>query len=298
MADPVASFALRGATAEELGLALGRCFGEFVAWHGQAAFVANFVQDARVGRVRAVLAERIRQALDFGEAQGLIINMPAKAKSNQEIARVLADHQLAMADQGVKISAIVMLHSACERFLWRLVRFGLVVNREQMLKWIAKRNVTVETLTTQGVDTPVDAHIERWWEELERDTLVNKWDRLVGLVGFPTKLSDPPWRFDRKMLADFDDVRHNAVHHDAQAVKAFDFGEFAGQLWRAQLVWVVQVALRLKVKIPAETLFTGSKDSFVASGLRRFNPKSAFRNGGGDGSRARRPPHPMGGPGA
>jgi hypothetical protein len=254
---PIASFALRGATPEELGLALGRCFTEFGAWYGQAAFVANFAQDARIGGVKAVLAERTCQALDWGEAQGLIINMPAKAKSNQEIAHVLADHQLAIADQGVKISAIVMLHSACERFLWRLVRFGLVVNREQVLKWIAKRHVTVETLTTQGVDAPVDAHIEKWWEELERDTLVNKWDRLAGLVAFPTRLSNPPWHFDRKMLADFDDVRHNAVHHDAQAVKAFDFAEFANQLWRAQLVWLFQVALMLKVKIPAETLFTG-----------------------------------------
>lgn len=59
------------------------------------------------------------------------------------------------------------------------------------------------------------------------------------------------------MLVDFDDVRHNAVHHNAQAVKAFDFAEFANQLWRAQLVWVVQVASLLKLKIPAETLFLG-----------------------------------------
>lgn len=257
MVDAIASFALRGATHEELGRALGRCFAEFGAWHGQATFVAQFAQDARIGGVKAVLADRIHQALELGEAEGLIINTPARTKSNQEIAHVLADHQLAIADQGVKISAIVMLHNACERFLWRLVRFGLVGNREQVLKWIGKRNITVETLMTQGVDAPIDAHIEKWWDELERDTLATKWDRLVRVVGFPTKLSSPPWHFDRKMLVDFDDVRHNAVHHDAQAIKAFDFAEFSNQLWRAQLVWVVQVASLLKLKIPAETLFTG-----------------------------------------
>jgi hypothetical protein len=149
-----------------------------------------------------------------------------------------------------------MLHNAYERFLWRLVRFGLVGNREQALKWIGKRNVTVEILINEGVDVPVDAHLEKWWEELERDTLAVKWDRLSGLVGFPAKLSSPPWHFDRDMLVKFDDVRHNAVHHDAQAVKNFDLVGFANQLWRAQWVWVVQTASLLDIKIPAETFFT------------------------------------------
>ena len=143
------------------------------------------------------------------------------------------------------------------RVLWRLVRFGLVGNRQEVLKWIGKRNITVETLMTQGVDGPIDAHIEKWWDKLERDALGTKWDRLAGLVGFPTKLSSPPWHFDRKMLVGFDDVRQNAVHHDAQAVKAFDFAEFANQLQRAQLVWLVQVASLLKLKIPAEMLISG-----------------------------------------
>ncbi len=256
MADQIASFPLRAPTDEELGVALGRCFAEFGVWHGQAVFVANFAADARVGGVKDVLADRLRLALDFGEAEGLIINTPAKTKSNHGIAQVLADHQLAMAEQGVKISAIVMLHNAYERFLWRLIRFGLVGNRQQAMKWIARRNVTVEALETQGVDAMVDFHIEKWWDETERDTLAAKWDRLTGLVGHPAKLNDPPWHFDRSMIVEFDDVRHNAVHHDAQAVKAFDFGKFANELWRAQWVWLFQVALLLKVRIPAETLFT------------------------------------------
>ena len=257
MPDPIASFALRDATDEELGRALGCCFAEFTAWHGQSTFVANFAQDACLGGVRDVLAERIQQTLDFAETKGFIIFTPARTKSNQEIAHNAAGHQLAIADQGVKISAIVMLHNACERFLWRLVRFGLVAKREQVVKRIGKRKITVETLIAQGVDASIDALIEKSWDELERDTLAAKWDRLVGLFGFPTDLSSSPWRFDRKMLVDFDKVRHNAVHDDGQAVKAFDFAEFAKQLWCAQFVWVFQVARVLQVKIPAETLFSG-----------------------------------------
>lgn len=257
MSDHIATFSLRGTSRDELGPALGRCFADYWTWHNQATFVANFADYARSGGVKVILTDRIRQALDWGEAEGFIIKAPAKTRSNYEIAHNLADHQLAIADQGVKISAIVMLHNSCERLFWRLVRFGLVANREQALRWVGSRTISVDTLMSQGVDAVVDAHIEKWWEALERESLLDKWDRLVGLAGFPARLSSPPWHFDRSMLGAFDYVRHNAVHHDALAVKAFDLAEFAKQLERAQLIWLVHMASLLQVKIPAETMFTG-----------------------------------------
>jgi hypothetical protein len=251
--DPIASFDLRAARPEQLSAALGGCFAEFSVWHGQAAFIANFSQDSRIAGVRSVVAERIHQTLTVAEEANLIVRS-AKARSNHEIASKLAEHQLLTADQGVKMSAIVMLHNACERYLWRLVRFGLVANRTRAFEWIARRTVTLEALVEEGVDGSIDGHIEKWWNELERDTLMRKWDRLVGLVGPPTTLDRPPWHFDRDMLSRFDEVRHNAVHHDGQAVKAFDFAIFAEQLLRAQLAWFVHVGLLLKLKVPAESM--------------------------------------------
>jgi hypothetical protein len=200
MQDALASFALRGEPSESLGIALGRCFAEYNAWHGHAMFVSGFAQDALAGGVKRVLASRLHQLLDFGETEGLIYGTSSKTRSNQEIAQVLAEHQVGMADHGAKIAAIVMLHNAYERFLWRLVRFGLVGNRAQAVKWVAKRNVSVETLISKGVETAVDDHLEKWWVELERDSLAEKWDRLCGLFAFPAKLEDPPWHFDRDML--------------------------------------------------------------------------------------------------
>jgi hypothetical protein len=106
MPDTIVRFALRGAADEELGGALGRCFAEYAAWHGQSVFVAGFAQDALAGDVKAVIANRLQQGLEFGEAEGLFLSTPARMKSNREIAQVLADQQLAMAEQGVKIAAI------------------------------------------------------------------------------------------------------------------------------------------------------------------------------------------------
>ena len=66
-------------------------------------------------------------------------------------------------------------------------------------------------------------------------------------------------RSGRMMLEEFNAVRNNAVHHGAQAVKSFDLVSFANQLWRAQWIWLAQVALVLKIKIPAESLFVGKQ---------------------------------------
>lgn len=182
MPDSIASFPLRGATSEQLATALGRCFAEYSAWCGQATFVGNFARDARIGGVKSIVAERICQMLNYGEAEGHIVSMSAKTKTNREIALTLAEHQLGTADQGVKIAGIVMLHNACERYFWRLIRFGLVANYAQALRWVGNRKIAVEMLASKGTDACIDYHIEKWWDELERDTLPAKWDRLAGHV--------------------------------------------------------------------------------------------------------------------
>ena len=251
MFDSIANFPLRSASKDELGVALARCYAEYNQWHGQANFIANFANDARLAGVHSIVADRIQESIDLGEAMG-VVRFPTRTKDNTEIAKEIAEHQLLTADVGVKIAALAMLHNACERFLWRLVRLGLVANRSEAIKWIAKRKVQVEDFADVESDIVVDQQLENWWEELERASMLKKWDKLVGLVGYPEKLADQNWHFDRDMLANFDEIRHNAVHNDARTIKEFDFVEYAKQSWRAQLVWLAQVAMQLQLTIPGE----------------------------------------------
>jgi hypothetical protein len=257
MPDTLINFPLRGATQQELGSALGRCYREYLLWHGQSTLVASFMRDAMAAGVKTVMATRIRTGLDLAEAEGILIT-EGKTRINETVRDEIGNHQLATVDYGGKIAAIVMIHNACERFLWRLVRFGLVANRSKALTWIGDRKVTVKMLHEQPPEVLADDHLEKWWDELEREKLAKKWSSLVGLVGFPAKLDDGVWHFDQDMLSRFDEIRHNAVHHDGQPVKSFDFADFASQLERAQVVWLVHVARLLKLKIPAESMFSGS----------------------------------------
>ncbi len=254
MPDPIANFSLRGATLEDLGVSLGRCYREYSLWHGQAALVASFAQDAQIAGVRAVLADRVRGSVAFAQAEGII---KVESQVSDTLFGEIVDHQLGIADHGLKIAAVVMLHNACERFLWRLVRFGLIGNRPKAISWIAEKKVTVKMLGEHLPEVLIDDQLEKWWDDLERDKLTNKWQRLAGLVGYPAKFTVETWHFDLEMLSRFDEIRHNAVHHDGQPVKSFDFAEFASQLSRAQLVWLVHVGRLLKLRIPAEAMFLG-----------------------------------------
>jgi hypothetical protein len=254
MPDPIVDFPLRTASQEQLAIALGRCYAEYNTWHGQAIWITEFSRDARMAGVESVMAERIHDAICVAEETG-ILNTNTMEKSTRQLADELAEYQLTTVGHGIVLAPIVMLHAACELYLWRLVRFGLFANRPQAINWIENREVTIRELVQAEADVLIDEKIESWWNHLERDTLKAKWQRLIALIGYPQRLSSGKWNFDEELLLNFDKVRHSAVHRDWQAVAVFDFTEFATQLQRAQLVWMTEIAMRLDLKIPAEVLF-------------------------------------------
>jgi hypothetical protein len=255
MHDSVIPFALRETPPEDVGNSLGRSFAEYSASHGQAMLIAGFARDASTAGVFAILAERAYDAMGVAEEIGILRWTERKSKTNRDFASDIAEHQLRIADYGTKCAAIVMLHNACEQFLYRLLRFGLVANRTKALEWIAKRQVTISEIVENDAETLIDDRLEKWWSELERASIVEKFDKLIALMGYPVKLQDKAWCFDRDMLSRFDEIRHNAVHHDGHGVQPFDLDEFAKQLQRALLVCVVHVADKLQLQIPAEVFF-------------------------------------------
>lgn len=124
----------------------------------------------------------------------------------------------------------------------------------------------------------VDQHLEKWWNDLERESLLVKWDKLVALLEYPSNLTAGEWHFDRDMLVKFDDVRINAVHHDGRELVRFDLDSFAPQLLRALMSWFCQVARRLNLSVPL-TAFLGVTTSssvtltLLASQISSFGAK-------------------------
>ncbi len=262
MPDDIANFPLRGAKRKELALALGRCASEFLAAHGRAMIVANFLQDVRVEKARDALAEQFHQDLGLCRDMGLIFDTPSKTKSDREIARLLVEHAYSTANDGWKTAVMTMLHDAFKRYLWRLVRFGLVASREKAICLLKDENrkITEKDLRRAGsADAALDLRIEKKWKKLGKCPLEKRWQVLEDLVGLPQRLYSPPtWRFDIEMLTRFNEVRNDAVHGRPQAVRDYDVAAFARQLWRAQLVWMAHVATLLQVKVPGEVLYLGS----------------------------------------
>jgi hypothetical protein len=131
----------------------------------------------------------------------------------------------------------------------------MVAQRSKAIEFVAKHKITVEKLASTDRESLIDGQLEKWWENLERKSLPEKWDALVGLVGSPDRLRDGNWHFDREMLVKFDDIRHDCVHHSGSSLTTHDLGEFVKQFERAHFVWGIEVAKSLNVKIPAQIVF-------------------------------------------
>jgi hypothetical protein len=255
--DSVATFPLRGATNDELGIALALCHYDFFLWHAQALTIAQFPVQAQVAGVHDILAAEKLHALQYAMSKGMLkVDVSKMTLTTEELASQMARKQFETIEHSTRIAAVVMLHSACERFFWRLVRLAMVAQRSKAVECIEQRKLLLRELTCDK-DSLIDDHLERWWWELERKSILDKWDALVRLVGSPEKLREGSWYFDREMLEEFDKVRHDCVHHTGSGLKTFDLQQFAGQLLGAQLEWMVTLAMSLNVKIPAELAFTG-----------------------------------------
>jgi hypothetical protein len=161
--DPIASFPLRGASTEQLGIALARSEGEFLLWHGQAMSLADFPLVAQEAGVHTVLKCRVVQMLEFARAHNLLINTSGDVRSNDELAEVVVPQQLASFHNSAKVGAVVMLHSACERLLWRLVRFGIVKERGKAIDRVENCQLTIKELKETDRDSLIDQRLERWW---------------------------------------------------------------------------------------------------------------------------------------
>jgi len=253
--DAIMNFPLRGAFDDQLATALALCHRDFLFWYGHAVTVARFPIDAQAAGVESVFISRTREALDLSETSGIINFDPSrKTLSNSEIASEMASKQLEMVTQSALVAAVVMLHSACERELWRFIRFGLISNRNKAIEHLRDRKISVVELSHTPVDDLIDHQLEKWSTGLERASLKEKWKTLVELVGYPQLHADE-WHFDQKMLEDFDKVRHDCVHHYGQRLRTFDFPEFAKQLWRAQWVWLAAVTRPLQIQISGEVMY-------------------------------------------
>lgn len=257
MPDNVVSFPLRGATLQQLATALGRCHAEYQAWHQQAVVLHQFVDHAREAGVRSVLKTRFHELMHFARENSLLTAPIEAVVPMAAMEAKFVDDQLTSARHGTTLAAVVIIHTSTEILYWRLLRFGLIANRDKMLKRFEERKITVKELRDLGSDGANDAVLENWWDKKERESLLDKWDNLIGEFGMPDNIRTDEFALTREMLAEFDEMRHNAVHHDASSLRKFALREFAAQLSRAHSVIVMHVAHKMALQLSFQSFFLG-----------------------------------------
>ncbi|MEQ8836135.1 MAG: hypothetical protein RID07_04950, partial [Lacipirellulaceae bacterium] len=211
--------------------------------------------DATYAGVQSVLESRFQEALQLAEFHGIVKPDSTAPSEYAAVIQTAAEQQLESIDKSAKVAATVLLHDATENYLLSLIRLASISNREKAIECIAKRKIELATLRASDVEKATDDQLECWLDELDRKPLPEKWRVLVRLLGSPPALRSENWHFDETMLSEFDEVRHNCVHHGGAKLKTYDFDSFQSQLSRAVLVLGVEIAKSLSVQVPAEVAF-------------------------------------------
>jgi hypothetical protein len=248
---------LRGATSLQVEDALADAFAAFARTTGRASAIHTFASLAKDAGVVHHLGAHHERLLQFGVDEGLFYPDAVQKLDLASIASKATATSLSQAEFAVKLASAVLLHAAFEEYLVAICRIGAASFRQRMLEWVGAQQVQVRELQKSSPDELADRAIESWLKKFERDTVLEKWDRFIGLFGHPSNLTSGPWHFDRDALVAFDSARHNGVHGDGTALTLFDMRTFQTQLSRASLAMLFHATKGLGLKLNPARIFLG-----------------------------------------
>lgn len=238
---------------------LTREWSAFEATHNRGTSLRNFEKAAHAAGVHEVLHSQTKELIQFFAAEKIFTDAGHASVRDGSLARQMTAVTLHLAGSSIKLAIAVLLHAGLEEYLLSMCRLGLVLNRKQGLAWCKQKRVTLQDFQALGGQGSEDALLEQWTKDLERDSILDKWDRLVALVGYPKNLTfENKWHFDREMLARFDTARHDAVHHEGKSLEGFDLQAFEAQLSRAVLVITAHIAKSNALYIIPEAMANAS----------------------------------------
>lgn len=254
--DLIASFPLRGASKEELAKSLEQSHFAFADLRSLAEFMLDFPQLAVSSGVGTILANETIEAFRLADRMGFIIrseNAAPQSEFEKNIRDVVLSVQMPRVQHGTRTASIVLAHSALDKLLWRLCRFGFVANRASALDYAGRKQITVSELVSAGFDASLDNRLEACLSDLAEKSIVLKWDCLCSLIGLPTPNDEV--RYDRTMLSSFNDVRNDAAHHGGETLETINLKDHLSRMNWFMLGWTARMAARLDIQLDAAALF-------------------------------------------
>lgn len=249
---------LRGATTDQIADALADSYAHYLTMNRRASAVLSFEAIAKHAGVESRLDEHHRELIEF--ADGLNCFYPSGREYLERSGAVSLATKQSLADVSVavKIASATIIHSSVEEYLLRLCRIGCTLNRAKVIEWIGKQTIQIAELQRESAEL-IDDAIEAWIKKQERETVLSRWDRYLGLFGYPDDLksSPPPWHFDRQLLEKFDEARHDGVHKNGELLAQIDLPTFKSQLDRAVMVLLFHSTKVAGVKLNPFRMFLG-----------------------------------------
>ena len=112
-------------------------------------------------------------------------------------------------------ASLVFAHSVFEGCVYDLLRMTVEAGPEDWLPLINNKQVTVSDLATQNKGDLLLRLVEERFRSLERQSILEKIDRLFAIVAHPpNRPRFPQYVYDRARVEQIDQMRHAAVHED------------------------------------------------------------------------------------
>lgn len=110
-------------------------------------------------------------------------------------------------------SSLIYAHAMCETILMDICNLIKLVDCNAWVKQISDKKVSLSEISEKSLEEVKDTLIIDFLEILERKSLLEKVDKLLGVL-HPNSLDDivPGFKYSREVLKDIDDLRHKCTH--------------------------------------------------------------------------------------
>ena len=176
---------------------------------------------------RALEHSRTRIVYEGVEKYGQMASVPAFERYFRGSERELADgtyrtrvsgiimNDLERALRRTAAASLVFAHSVFEGCVYDLLRMTVEAGPEDWLPLINNKQVTVNEIATQGKDDILLRLVEERLGSLDRQSVLEKIDRLFAIVAPPpNRQKFPNYVYDRGRIEELDRIRHTVVHED------------------------------------------------------------------------------------
>lgn len=174
------------------------------------------------------------------------------------LAATITSNQIVAFRSAVDAASIVFLHSTLDAAVSDLCEIAALLAPGDWEHWMSDKRVSLGQVKNQGYDELLSAELRSAIENLKRDSLLKRVDRLFAICQPPPRLElINNFVFDDTRLEQIDTVRHDIIHGAGINAPVADVEGALEVLHRSGLFLFALLNWKYHIKLDVSSSFTG-----------------------------------------